>query len=145
MKTAKNLAIVLALWFGVSGAVVVAGGFESTPQGTRYKELQLGQGTSANYGDVAVMHFMGWLANDGQRGREIFNTRNRGKPVSFVVGTDRVMQGWNDGVIGMRPGGRRLLLVPPARAYGNKAVQGVVPAGASLMFLIELLEVEKPG
>ena len=143
MKISKNLAMMLVLWLGALGTTAMAGGFETTPQGTRFKELQPGQGPAAGYGDVATMHFVGWLASDGQRGREIYNTRNRGTPVSFLVGTDKVMPGWNDGVIGMRSGGRRLLLVPPARAYGKKAVQGVVPAGASLMFLIELLEVDK--
>ena len=140
----RYLAVLLALSFGISAPVASAGRFSITPEGTRYKDVQLGQGASVHYGDVATMHFVGWLANDGQRGRELFNTRNRGKPVSFVVGTEWVMPGWNDGVVGMRAGGRRLLLVPSARAYGRKAVPGVVPAGSSLMFLIDLLKVEEP-
>jgi FKBP-type peptidyl-prolyl cis-trans isomerase len=111
--------------------------------GIKFKDLVVGTGAPAEVGDVAVMHFVGWIAHDGQRGREFFNTRSRGRPASFVVGTDRVMQGWNEGVIGMRAGGRRLLLVPPGLAYGEKGVQGIVPANAPLMFLIEMLEVEE--
>ncbi len=115
----------------------------SPPVGVQYKDLQVGQGESVSDGDVAVMHFVGWLAQDDQRGREIFNTRNRGEPVSFVVGTEKVMPGWNVGVLGIRAGGRRLLLVPPGLAYGHKGVPGVVPADAPLMFLSELVSVKK--
>jgi len=143
MKTPFRLVLMLTLCLGVAGGAVALGGFESTPQGVQFKDLQVGQGDSVSEGDVAVMHLVGWLAEDDQRGREIFNTRNRGEPVSFVVGTEKVMPGWNLGVVGMRTGGRRLLLVPPGLAYGHKGVAGVVPADASLMFLIELLSVEK--
>ena len=89
------------------------------------------------------MHFVGWLANDGQRGREFFNSRSRGESVSFVIGTDKVMLGWNEGVLGMRPGGRRLLLLPPGLAYGAKGVQGLIPGNTSLMFLIEIIDIEQ--
>ena len=63
--------------------------------------------------------------------------------MSFVIGTDRVMPGWNDGIIGMQPGGRRLLFLPPELAYGAKGVQDIVPPNASLIFIIELLDLEK--
>ena len=77
-------------------------------------------------------------------GREIFNSRSQGKPVSFVIGTDGVMEGWNEGVLGMKPGGKRMLLVPPGMAYGARKIEGVVPENASLMFRIELLKLEDP-
>jgi len=96
-----------------------------------------------NLGDVVTMHFIGWLDDDGRQGKELYNTRREGKPVSFVVGTDRVMPGWSDGVIGMKPGGKRLLLLPPARGYGARGVQDVIPPDAGLMFMIDLIAVEK--
>ncbi|MGR9100574.1 MAG: FKBP-type peptidyl-prolyl cis-trans isomerase, partial [Gammaproteobacteria bacterium] len=86
-----------------------------------------------------------WLAEDGQRGREIYNSRSEGRPVSFVVGTERVMPGWNEGVLGLQAGGRRLLVVPPALAYGKRRIDGVIPPESTLMFVIELLSVEPSG
>jgi FKBP-type peptidyl-prolyl cis-trans isomerase FkpA len=91
---------------------------------------------------VATIHFIGWLDEQGARGREIYNSRAEGRPVSFVIGTDGVMQGWNEGVIGMKPGGARMLLVPPGLAYGDRAIDGVIPANAALMFRIELIRLE---
>jgi FKBP-type peptidyl-prolyl cis-trans isomerase len=62
--------------------------------------------------------------------------------VSFVIGTDGVMKGWNEGVLGMKPGGKRMLLVPPGMAYGARKVDSVIPENASLMFRIELIGLE---
>ena len=138
-----RLLLTLALYLSCWGGATAFGSFEMKTSGLSYQDLEVGQGGEATYGDVAVMHFVGWLAEEGQRGREFFNSRSRGEPVSFVIGTDKVMQGWNEGVLGMRAGGRRLILVPPGLAYGAKGVQGVIPGDASLMFLIEILEIEK--
>jgi FKBP-type peptidyl-prolyl cis-trans isomerase len=143
MKTLLRVPLLLGLWLGIWGPAAVFGEFQSTPEGVDYKELQIGEGDAIDYGDVAVMHFVGWLAEDRARGREIFNTRNRGEPLSFVVGTEKVMPGWNDGIVGMRAGGRRLLLIPPGRAYRKDNRPEEIPADTSLMFLIELMSVEK--
>jgi FKBP-type peptidyl-prolyl cis-trans isomerase len=117
-------------------------GFRAGPGGIRIKDLQTGQGVEARQGQVATIHFIGWLDEHGVRGREIYKSRAEGQPVSFVIGTDKVMPAWNAGVVGMRPGGTRMLLVPPAMAYGDRAIGGVVPANAAMMFRIELLSVE---
>jgi len=85
----------------------------------------------------------GWLDDGGLKGREIYDSRRQGDPVSSVIGTERVMPGWNDGIVGMQPGGRRLLRLPPALGYGAKGVQGIVPPDASLIFIIELLDLKK--
>jgi peptidylprolyl isomerase len=61
-----------------------------------------------------------------------------------VIGTDGVMQGWNDGVLGMQPGGARMLLLPPAMAYGDRQVEDIIPANAPMMFRIELLRLDEP-
>jgi peptidylprolyl isomerase len=89
------------------------------------------------------MHFVGWLDTDGRKGKEIYNSRRERESVSFVVGTDRVMQGWSDGVIGMKPGGKRLLMLPPALGYGSKGVEGVIPPDARMIFVIDVMSIEK--
>lgn len=119
--------------------------FRAGPGGLRMKDLQTGQGPEARPGMVATIHFIGWMDEQGARGREIYNSRAEGRPVSFVIGTDGVMQAWNEGVLGMRPGGARMLLVPPSMAYGNRAVEDIVPANAPMMFRIELLQLENPA
>lgn len=131
---------------GLSGTASAFGDtYKSAPQGVQYRDLQPGQGKPAETGDVVTMHFVAWLAEGGQRGREIYNSRSDANPVSFVMGTEYVMPGWNDGIVGMQSGGRRLLLVPPKLAYGNKHVDKSIPPGSSLMFVIELLSVELPN
>lgn len=119
--------------------------FRAGPGGMRMKDLQLGQGPVAEAGMVATIHFIGWLDEDGARGAEIYNSRGEGRPVSFVIGTDGVMPGWSAGVLGMRPGGARMLLLPAAMAYGGKQVDDVIPAGAPMMFRIELIGLRQPS
>jgi len=116
--------------------------FITLPDGLQYKDLKIGAGAKAQLGSTAVIHFIGWVEDNGQRGKEIFNSRKERKPVSFVVGTDKVMQGWNEGVIGMNAGGTRLVKIPPALGYGAKTVDDVVPPNAHLLFVIELLDVK---
>lgn len=139
------LFLLLSVLPGVPGAAIADESFRAGPDGLRLKDLQQGEGPEARAGMVATIHFIGWLDEQGARGREIYNSRADGHPVSFVIGTDGVMQGWNEGVIGMQPGGARMLLVPPGLAYGNRAIDGVIPANASLMFRIELIRLEEPA
>jgi len=133
----------LMLMLVLLAGTTIAEPMQTTPAGARYRDLQPGNGEIAAPGDIATMHFTGWLDDNGSKGREFYNSRRAGTPVSFVIGTDRVMPGWNDGIIGMQPGGRRLLLLPPALGYGAKGVQDIVPPNASLIFIIELLDLEK--
>lgn len=143
MKLLFHTVALLGVCLMVSGGVVAADNFMVTPLGTRYQDLKSGMGEAVVSGDVVTMHFVGWLDADGQKGKEIYNTRRERKPVSFVVGTDRVMQGWSDGVIGMKPGGKRLLMLPPGLGYGSRGVEGVIPPGASLIFVIDVITIKK--
>lgn len=128
---------------GLAGSVWAAEeAFQAGPGGLRFKDLQPGQGPVATVGQVATIHFVGWLDEHGTRGKEIYNSRNQGQPVSFVIGTQGVMQAWNEGVIGMRPGGTRMLLVPPSMAWGERQIEDVVPANAAMMFRIELIRLD---
>ena len=133
------------LLFLLSGMALAASSFSVSPNGVQYKDLHAGSGPAAEQGDIVRVHFVGWLDEQNQKGKELFNTRNRGKPVAFVVGTENVMPAWNDGVIGMQAGGKRLLMVPPKLGYGSKGVQDVVPPDASLIFLFELVDLQKAG
>jgi len=141
----KNILLLatLVLSFGLAGSVWASDeAFQAGPGGLRFKDLQPGQGPVATVGQVATIHFVGWIDEQGARGKEIYNSRNQGQPVSFVIGTKGVMQGWNEGVIGMRPGGKRMLLVPPSMAWGGRKIEDVIPANAAMMFRIELLKLE---
>ena len=136
------LSISVALLLLVVSGISHAEQFITTPSGLQFKDLKIGNGEAVQLGSTAVIHFIGWVDENGQRGKEIYNSRKEKQPISFVVGTDKLMQGWNEGVIGMRPGGTRLLRVPPNLGFGAKAVENVIPPNAHMQFVIELLEVK---
>ncbi|NIP58714.1 MAG: hypothetical protein GWM92_10400 [Gemmatimonadetes bacterium] len=96
-----------------------------------------GSGDTAEPGDTAVVHYTGWLPG----GRSFDSSRERGQPFSFPLGQGRVIQGWDEGVAGMRQGERRILVIPPELGYGERGAGGVIPPGAWLVFDVELLEV----
>lgn len=139
------LVTLLAAAFAATTGLAADEAFQAAAGGVRYKDLAVGQGPEAVTGMVATIHFVGWLDEQGVRGREIFDTRRRGEPVSFVIGTDGVMQGWNVGVLGMKAGGKRLLLVPPGMAWNGREPEDVVPPNASMMFRIELVSLSEAG
>lgn len=143
MKLQPGPIVLLVLCVLVSAGTAASDHFLVTPQGVRYQDLRTGMGESAETGDIVTMHFIGWLEADGKKGKELYNSRRERDPVSFVVGTDRVMQGWNEGVIGMKPGGKRLLMLPPWLGYGSRGVEGVIPQDARLIFVIDVLAIEK--
>ena len=95
----------------------------------------------AETGKIVVVHLIGWLDDNGTKGSKFISTYDRGKPVSFKLGTDKVMKAWNEGVRGMKTGGKRRLLVPAKLGYGKKGVAEIVPPNADLVFDVELLEV----
>jgi FKBP-type peptidyl-prolyl cis-trans isomerase len=134
------LALVLSF---VMGSVAQADSFRSAKGGMKVKDMKTGTGLAASEGMIATIQFTGWLDNQGVRGKELYNSRNSGEPVSFVIGTDKVMPAWNEGLLGMRTGGRRMLLVPPGMAYGKRAIDDVIPADSSMQFIIELVRLEE--
>jgi FKBP-type peptidyl-prolyl cis-trans isomerase len=110
--------------------------------GLKYEDLEVGTGATANAGKIAVIHFTGWLDDNGKKGEKIYNSRDRGKPVAFKIGTDSVIKAWNIGVVGMKAGGRRQLMVPSELAYGVKGSGDIIPPHADLIYDIELIEVK---
>lgn len=108
-------------------------------------DLTTGQGTAASNGATVTVHYSGWLydhsAADG-KGREFDSSRKGGRPFSFVLGRGQVIAGWDSGVFGMHVGGLRRLVIPASMAYGDSGAGGVIPPGATLVFDVELLDVQ---
>jgi len=107
-------------------------------------DITVGTGAEAVQGKVAVVHYTGWLYDPSsmdKKGRKFDSSLDRQSPFSFPVGGGRVIRGWDQGVAGMRVGGRRTLVIPADLAYGNRGAGGVIPPDATLLFEIELLAV----
>ena len=146
MKNVLACLIAVFLVSGNAGASQADEGFIMTAGGLSYKDLRVGSGPAAQPGDIAVVHLVGWIDDDGPRGKPIYDSRTQEqRPVSFVVGSDKVMRGWSEGVTGMRARGTRLVRIPPQLGYGDKGVENLVPPRAQLLFTLELLEVRPPA
>jgi FKBP-type peptidyl-prolyl cis-trans isomerase len=109
---------------------------QTTPSGLQYIETQLGTGPEAAAGQSVTVHYTGWLTD----GKKFDSSRDRGQPFRFGLGAGQVIKGWDEGVAGMKVGGRRKLIIPSSLGYGERGV-GPIPAGASLVFAVELLGV----
>lgn len=107
------------------------------PSGLEYQELVVGSGDIATVGQRVTVHYTGWLTD----GRKFDSSRDRGQPFSFPLGARQVIAGWDEGVQGMRVGGRRKLVIPSELGYGARGAGGVIPGGATLVFTVELLSV----
>lgn len=135
------LALLLALATLAGAGACRADAFQMTPGGVAYHDLQVGSGAAVRDGDVVTVQLAGWVREQGPGSATFFDTRREGHPLKFVVGTTRVLAGWNEGVQGMRAGGRRLLKIPPELGLGARSFEDAVPPNATLVFLVELLEV----
>jgi FKBP-type peptidyl-prolyl cis-trans isomerase FkpA len=108
-------------------------------------ELKPGSGAAIARGQVAVVHYTGWLHAEGQpegKGRKFDSSRDRGRPFEFRVGAGEVIEGWDLGVAGMQAGGERRLLIPSDLGYGPRGAGGVIPGGATLVFDVELVAIK---
>ena len=88
------------------------------------------------------MHYAGWLSDNGAKGRKFDSSVDRGQPFQFTLGARQVIAGWDEGVVGMRVGGKRTLVIPPELGYGARGAGGVIPPNATLIFDVELLGVQ---
>jgi len=110
-------------------------------------DIVKGTGEGISLGQVAVVHYTGWLydpAAPEQKGTKFDSSRDRGEPFKFAIGAGQVIRGWDEGVQGMQPGGQRRLVVPADLGYGDRGAGGVIPPGATLIFDVELLQIEEP-
>jgi FKBP-type peptidyl-prolyl cis-trans isomerase FkpA len=107
----------------------------TTPSGLKFEDLQAGSGAVACSGQKAKVHYTGWLTT----GEKFDSSVDRNDPFEFRLGAGEVIKGWDEGVAGMKIGGKRRLTIPPALGYGARGAGGVIPPNAELIFEVELL------
>ena len=113
----------------------------TTPSGLTISDSVVGDGVSPETGQTCVMHYTGWLFEDGEKGAKFDSSHDRGTPFEFRIGVGQVIGGWDEGVATMQVGGKRTLTIPPELGYGARGAGGVIPPNATLLFDVELLNV----
>ncbi len=111
-----------------------------TATGLQYDDTTLGTGAEAKVGQTCVMHYTGWLWNGSAKGAKFDSSLDRRKAFSFKLGAGEVIRGWDEGVAGIKIGGKRTLIIPPDLGYGSRGAGGAIPPNATLLFEVELLE-----
>jgi FKBP-type peptidyl-prolyl cis-trans isomerase len=110
----------------------------TTDTGLQYKDVTVGNGAEAQAGKTVSVHYTGWLTD----GTKFDSSVDRGQPFSFLLGAGGVIAGWDEGVAGMKAGGKRILVIPSDLGYGASGAGGVIPPNATLIFEVELLDVK---
>lgn len=119
-----------------------AGRTMTTPSGLKITDSKAGTGAQPQPGQICVMHYTGWLYENGAKGAKFDSSVDRGQPFEFPIGQGRVIAGWDEGVATMKVGGKRTLIIPPELGYGARGTGGVIPPNATLIFDVELLDVK---
>jgi FKBP-type peptidyl-prolyl cis-trans isomerase len=118
---------------------------DATRNGLQQLDVKQGTGAEAVAGKQVVVHYTGWLRDASKpdsHGAKFDSSRDRNAPFSFVLGAGRVIKGWDEGVAGMKVGGQRTLVIPPELGYGARGAGGVIPPNATLIFDVELVDVQ---
>ena len=126
---------------GTSSALAQTGKAMTTPSGLQITDTKVGTGATPKTGQTCVMHYTGWLYDNGKKGAKFDSSVDRGEPFEFKIGMGQVIRGWDEGVATMKVGGKRTLVIPPALGYGARGAGGVIPPNATLIFDVELLNV----
>ena len=119
-----------------------AGAAMTTPDGLKIIDTKVGTGPSPKTGQTVVVHYTGWLYENGAKGKKFDSSVDRNEPFEFPLGVHRVIAGWDEGVATMKVGGKRTLIIPPELGYGARGAGGVIPPNATLMFDVELLSIK---
>jgi len=127
---------------GASTATAQTGKTVTTPTGLQITDSKVGTGATPKTGQTCVMHYTGWLYENGAKGKKFDSSVDRGQPFEFPIGVKRVIAGWDEGVATMKVGGKRTLIIPPQLGYGARGAGGVIPPNATLIFEVELLDVK---
>ena len=114
----------------------------TTASGLQITDGKIGTGAQPAAGQTCVMHYTGWLYENGQKTKKFDSSRDRGQPFEFQIGRRMVIAGWDEGVATMKVGGQRTLIIPPQLGYGARGAGGVIPPNATLIFDVELLAVK---
>jgi len=148
----RNLSLALAIAVGVAGASLslapsiaqaqTTGKPVTTQSGLQIIDTVVGTGPSPKPGQICVMHYTGWLYENGQKGKKFDSSVDRNEPFEFPIGKHQVIAGWDEGVATMKVGGKRTLIIPPELGYGARGAGGVIPPNATLIFDVELLGVK---
>jgi peptidylprolyl isomerase len=142
------LALVTALGCAITAAIPTTGVAQSTgqtlstPSGLKITDSKIGTGAQPKPGQTCVMHYTGWLYENGAKGAKFDSSLDRGEPFEFPLGMGQVIAGWDEGVATMKIGGKRTLIIPPELGYGARGAGGVIPPNATLIFDVELLDVK---
>jgi peptidylprolyl isomerase len=123
-------------------ALAQAGKPVTTASGLQIIDTKVGTGASPRTGQTCVMHYTGWLYDNGAKGKKFDSSVDRGEPFEFKIGTRQVIAGWDEGVASMKVGGKRTLIIPAALGYGAQGAGNVTPPNATLMFDVELLGIK---
>ena len=154
MRTSLRASALLALSVAIASTALLAAGAAApaiaqtpgrtmtTASGLQITDTQVGTGASPKTGQTCVMHYTGWLYQNGAKGQKFDSSVDRGQPCEFPLGMGRVIKGWDEGVASMKVGGKRTLIIPPELGYGARGAGGVIPPNATLMFEVELLGVK---
>ena len=137
---AMALAIIAALT--LAGRSDAANEVIEMPDGLKYTDTKAGDGTTAKAGSKVSVHYTGWLSDNGAKGKKFDSSVDRGQPFQFTLGAKQVIAGWDEGVAGMKVGGTRTLTIPPELGYGARGAPGAIPPNATLIFDVELLQVQ---
>jgi peptidylprolyl isomerase len=153
MTTIKHVAALAALTLVLSACAdavpppataqtTTGNAMTTTASGLQINDTAVGTGASPAKGQTCVMHYTGWLYNDGVKGKKFDSSVDRGQPFEFKIGVGQVIGGWDEGVSTMKVGGKRTLIIPPALGYGARGAGGAIPPNATLIFDVELLGIK---
>jgi FKBP-type peptidyl-prolyl cis-trans isomerase len=107
--------------------------------GLKYTDAKIGDGSEAKKDYIVSVQYTGWLYKNGNKGAKFDSSLDAGKPITFKLGAGQVIAGWDEGLTGMKVGGKRTLIIPPELAYGAKGANGIIPPNATLIFDVELV------
>ena len=138
----RNLAVGVLLVCLGAGSVAADTKVIKTASGLEYIDSVQGTGAEAVAGKMVKVHYTGWLNEKGQKGRKFDSSVDRGDPFIFPLGAGRVIKGWDEGVAGMKVGGKRTLMIPAVLGYGARGAGSAIPPNADLIFDVELLEIK---
>ncbi len=142
LKMASNVALSLLLALSTVAMTASANAEETTASGLKIIDTEVGTGAQPNTGQTAIVHYTGWLYDNGEKGTKFDSSVDRGQPFGFKIGTGQVIRGWDEGVATMKVGGKRTLILPPELGYGASGAGGAIPPNATLIFDVELLDIQ---
>ena len=154
MRIDPRAGLLMALALGITSAGIAltgapsqamaqaAGKTMTTQSGLKITDTKVGDGATPKTGQTCVMHYTGWLYENGAKGKKFDSSVDRDEPFEFAIGAHQVIRGWDEGVATMKVGGKRTLIIPPELGYGARGAGGVIPPNATLVFDVELLDVK---